>query len=267
MKAAFEAALGVPAGSIKTTYTRVQLWGAANPLTAAGVPAVFDSQSRTGACGDWCEGPPSVQAAAKSALALADAIEAVFAPNAAKHPGAAAALDAATVRWAPCSGGAAALGAFPGTRGVPAMAEVAAAPGGGGGGRGGGGRGGRGNRSRSSSPKRGRGGGGGGGGRGRGGGERAGEGGGRGAQGGRQRQGRGADGDGSGGGSGGGSGRASVSVAAAAGGGGGGSGRDAFASRGSGRVQGGALGGGRGRGARSGGAAGRAGGAAAVLFG
>ena len=100
---------------------------------AAGVPAVFDSKTRTGACGDWCEGPPSVEAAAESALALADAIEAIFKPTAAKNPGAAAALDAANVRWSPCSGGAAALGAFPGTEGVvPAMAEVAAAPGGGG---------------------------------------------------------------------------------------------------------------------------------------
>ena len=101
------------------------------------------SETRTGACGDWCQGPPSVEAAAESALALADAIEATFSPTTARDPAAAGILDAAKVRWAPCSGDAAALGAFPGTN-VPSMGEIAAAP------RreGGGGRGGRGGRGR-----------------------------------------------------------------------------------------------------------------------
>ena len=123
----FERCAGLEPGSVKPVFTKVQLWGAANPLTAAGVPAVFDSETRTGACGDWCQGPPSVEAAAESALALADAIEATFSPTTARDPAAAGILDAAKVRWAPCSGDAAALGAFPGTN-VPSMGEIAAAP-------------------------------------------------------------------------------------------------------------------------------------------
>lgn len=167
MTAAFESAAGLPAGSVKPSYSRVQLWGAANPLTAAGIPAVFDSETRTGACGDWCEGPPCVEAAAESAASLADAVEALFRPTEAKHPNAAATLDAANARWSACVGAAAGIGAFPGTEGaVPAMAEVAAAPrreGGGrrGGARGRGGRGGRGagrGEGRGASPRRGGGG-------------------------------------------------------------------------------------------------------------
>ena len=167
MTAAFESAAGLPAGSVKPSYSRVQLWGAANPLTAAGVPAVFDSETRTGACGDWCEGPPCVEAAAESAASLADAVEALFRPTEAKHPNAAATLDAANARRSACVGAAAGIGAFPGTEGaVPAMAEVAAAPRREGGGRRGGarGRGGRGGRGagrgggRGASPRRGGGG-------------------------------------------------------------------------------------------------------------
>ena len=142
----FERCASLEPGSVKPVFTKVQLWGAANPLTAAGVPAVFDSESRSGACGDWCmEGGPSVEAASESAIALADAIEATFSPTTARDPEAAGRLDAAKVRWTPCSGDAAALGAFPGTK-VPSMGEIAAAPrregGGGRGGRGGRGRGG-----------------------------------------------------------------------------------------------------------------------------
>ena len=142
----FERCASLEPGSVKPVFTKVQLWGAANPLTAAGVPAVFDSETRSGACGDWCSmGPPSVEAASESAIALADAIEATFSPTTARDPEAAGRLDAAKVRWTPCSGDAAALGAFPGTK-VPSMGEIAAAPrregGGGRGGRGGRGRGG-----------------------------------------------------------------------------------------------------------------------------
>ncbi len=169
--AAFENAAGLRAGSIEPSFTKTQLWGAANPLTVANVPAVFDSETRTGACGDWCgSGPPCVEQAAASALALADAVEAMVRGGAetARDPTAAATLDAAKPRWTAANRGAAALGAFPGTPegAVPEMAEVA---GGGDGGRGrGGGRGG--GRGRGASPRRGGGGGRGGrgGGRGRG---------------------------------------------------------------------------------------------------
>ena len=89
---AFERAAGLEPGTLRPAEARVQLWGAANPLTAANVPAVFDSETRTGACGDWCLGPPCIEAAAESALALADAVEGVFRPDAARAPEAAAAL-------------------------------------------------------------------------------------------------------------------------------------------------------------------------------
>jgi predicted NAD/FAD-dependent oxidoreductase len=139
MLAAFEQASGKPKGSLpKPSVTRVQLWGAANPLTAAGVPAVFDSKTKTGACGDWCAGPPSIEAASASALALADAVEALFLLEKAKKPEAAAALDAARTRWTPCTG-AGVLGGFPGTD-APAMPEPKETPKQAGG-RGGGGRG------------------------------------------------------------------------------------------------------------------------------
>lgn len=153
MLAEFEKAVGLPPGTANPCASRVQLWGAANPLTSANVPAVFDSQSKVGACGDWCLGPPSIEAAAESAVALADAVDALFRPELARFLDAAARLDETRVKWSPC-GGAAALGAFPGTE-VPAMAEPkeSSAPGGGrgkgsggrsgrGGGRGRGGRGG-----------------------------------------------------------------------------------------------------------------------------
>jgi predicted NAD/FAD-dependent oxidoreductase len=144
MLAAFEVAAGLEPGTSSPAELRVQLWGAANPLTAANVPAVFDSETNTGACGDWCGGgPPCVEAAAESAMALADAVECVFQPAAARAPEAAAALDAARVKWSPCAG-AGALGGFPGTE-APAMPEPAPRETGSAGGRGGGrGRGGRG---------------------------------------------------------------------------------------------------------------------------
>ena len=143
MLAAFECAAGLEPGTARPAEARVQLWGAANPLTAANVPAVFDSETRTGACGDWCRGgPPCVEAAAESAMALADAVECVFQPAAARAPEAAAALDAARVKWSPCAG-AGALGGFPGTE-APVMPEPAPRETGSAGGRGGGrGRGGR----------------------------------------------------------------------------------------------------------------------------
>ena len=76
-------------------------------------------------------------------MALADAVECVFQPAAARAPEAAAALDAARVKWSPCAG-AGALGGFPGTE-APAMPEPAPRETGSAGGRGGGrGRGGRG---------------------------------------------------------------------------------------------------------------------------
>ena len=119
---AFERAAGLVPGTLRPAEARVQLWGAANPLTAGNVPAVFDSETRTGACGDWCLGPPCIEAAAESALALADAVEGVFRPDAARAPEAAAALDAARVKWSPCAG-TGALGGFPGTE-APAMPEL-----------------------------------------------------------------------------------------------------------------------------------------------
>ena len=160
-------------------------------------------------------------AAAESALALADAIEATFSPSTARDLQAAARLDGAAVRWAPCSG-ADALGAYPGAEGaVPAMAEVAAAVGAGVGG-GGRGRGGGGGRSRE----------GGGGGRGGGGGSSAIDE--------KLRLAREAR-------------KTSVTVGSGGGHSGRGSGgRDPFASRGNGRVQGGALGGGGGGSGRGG---------------
>lgn len=166
MLAEFERILGLPPGTAKPSTSRVQLWGAANPLTSANVPAVFDASGKVGACGDWCQGPPSIEAAAISAVALADAVEALFRKDKARVPDAASILDATQVRWSPC-GGAAALGAFPGTE-VPAMAEPkekpkeTSAPGGGRGRGGGKGRGKAGGRGRG-----GRSGGGGGGGRGK----------------------------------------------------------------------------------------------------
>ena len=71
--------------------------GVANPLTAAGVPAVFDSETRTGACGDWCEGPPCVEAAAESAASLADAGRRCL-TDGGETSNAAATLDAANAR-------------------------------------------------------------------------------------------------------------------------------------------------------------------------
>ena len=161
---AFERAAGLVPGTLRPAEARVQLWGAANPLTAANVPAVFDSETRTGACGDWCLGPPCIEAAAESALALADAVEGVFRPDAARAPEAAAALDAARVKWSPCAG-TGALGGFPGTE-APAMPEPSPrekAGGGRAGGRGrGGGRGAGRNAGRNAGRKAGRNGGGGG---------------------------------------------------------------------------------------------------------
>ena len=141
---AFERAAGLEPGTLRPAEARVQLWGAANPLTAANVPAVFDSETRTGACGDWCLGPPCIEAAAESALALADAVEGVFRPDAARAPEAAAALDAARVKWSPCAG-TGALGGFPGTE-APAMPEPSPREKAGGGRGGGRGRGGAGER-------------------------------------------------------------------------------------------------------------------------
>ena len=114
MLRALEDSLGIAPGSIQPVYTRVQLWGAANPLTVAGVPAVFDSESHTGACGDWCLGPPCIEAAASSALALADAIEALLVPESAAKPEAAAMLNSLTVKWSPAQSAASPLGGFPG---------------------------------------------------------------------------------------------------------------------------------------------------------
>ena len=122
MIGAFEHELGVPSGSIKTgvVFTRAQLWGAANPLTVAGVPAVFDASSHTGACGDWCSGPPCVESACESALALADAVEALLlGPGQAAKPLAAEELDALEVRWSAASTAASPLGAFPGVTQQP----------------------------------------------------------------------------------------------------------------------------------------------------
>ena len=110
---AFERAAGLEPGTLRPAEARVQLWGAANPLTAANVPAVFDSETRTGACGDWCLGPPCIEAAAESALALADAVEGVFGRTP-RAPPEAAAAGGARVKWSPCAG-TGALGGFPGT--------------------------------------------------------------------------------------------------------------------------------------------------------
>ncbi|KAK3259103.1 hypothetical protein CYMTET_31886, partial [Cymbomonas tetramitiformis] len=79
MLAAVEEALRLPGGAIRPAWTRVQLWGAANPLNVANVPCVWATAARLAACGDWCaQGPPCVETAAHSGLAVADAIHRMF---------------------------------------------------------------------------------------------------------------------------------------------------------------------------------------------
>jgi hypothetical protein len=51
-------------------FNRTQLWGAANPTNAPGVPFIFDADARVGMCGDWLLGS-SVQSACLSGLAMA----------------------------------------------------------------------------------------------------------------------------------------------------------------------------------------------------
>jgi len=51
-------------------FNRTQLWGAANPTNAPGVPFIFDASARVGMCGDWLLGS-SVESACLSGLAMA----------------------------------------------------------------------------------------------------------------------------------------------------------------------------------------------------
>lgn len=71
--AAFEAALGLPAGALppQVVYSKAQLWGAALPLNSPRVPCIWDAEGRVGVAGDWVHSGGSVQAAALSGRALA----------------------------------------------------------------------------------------------------------------------------------------------------------------------------------------------------
>ncbi|EPS57312.1 hypothetical protein M569_17506, partial [Genlisea aurea] len=69
-----ELALGLQKNSLRRPfYTRVQLWGAALPTNAPGIPCIFDPRGRAGVCGDWLMGS-SVEAAALSGMAMANHI-------------------------------------------------------------------------------------------------------------------------------------------------------------------------------------------------
>ena len=72
----FRRALGWDAKLPEPTFWRVQLWGAALPINApkGSLEYILDPGARVAVTGDWLQGPPSVQAAALSADALADAI-------------------------------------------------------------------------------------------------------------------------------------------------------------------------------------------------
>ncbi|MEW5297763.1 MAG: hypothetical protein WDW38_006946 [Sanguina aurantia] len=73
--AAFARAAGLDPSSLRPTYMRAQLWGAAVPMNVASSPCVLDAESRIGICGDWLVSP-SVEGAALSGLALAEQIAA-----------------------------------------------------------------------------------------------------------------------------------------------------------------------------------------------
>ncbi|EKX47399.1 hypothetical protein GUITHDRAFT_106844 [Guillardia theta CCMP2712] len=71
---AFESSAGLKNGSIRPIARRVQLWGAGVPMNAfTGGPCVLDRATASGICGDWLI-EPSVQGAALSGLAMAEAI-------------------------------------------------------------------------------------------------------------------------------------------------------------------------------------------------
>lgn len=65
---------GVNLKSAKPCFTKVQLWGAANPLNVLqGEECVFQASHNVGICGDWLVSP-CVEGAALSGLALAEVI-------------------------------------------------------------------------------------------------------------------------------------------------------------------------------------------------
>ncbi len=100
MLAALATALGRPSLPA-TTLTRTQLWGAALPTNTPRVPAIFDAAARVAMCGDWLTGA-SMQDAAQSGAAAADAIVAAIDASAARGGGSLADLSAGlTARFVP----------------------------------------------------------------------------------------------------------------------------------------------------------------------
>ncbi|XP_075142394.1 renalase-like [Leptodactylus fuscus] len=65
---------GIHRQLVAPCFTKVQLWGAANPLNVLqGEDCVFQSSHNVGICGDWLVSP-SIEGAAISGLALAEVI-------------------------------------------------------------------------------------------------------------------------------------------------------------------------------------------------
>ena len=77
----FEAASGLPSGSVDPCYSKGQLWGAALPMNVMATGSgqqhgdVLDAQRQASVCGDWLVAP-SIEGATLSGLALAEAITA-----------------------------------------------------------------------------------------------------------------------------------------------------------------------------------------------
>ncbi|XP_063797236.1 uncharacterized protein LOC134958505 isoform X2 [Pseudophryne corroboree] len=70
----FAAVTGVNRKTLTPCFTKLQLWGAANPLNVLhGEECVFQSSHNVGICGDWLVSP-CVEGAAISGLALAEVI-------------------------------------------------------------------------------------------------------------------------------------------------------------------------------------------------
>ena len=108
--AAFEAALGLPAGALppQVVYAKAQLWGAALPLNQPAGGVHLGCGGASGRGGDWVHSWGSVQAAALSGLALARRIAAMRG----QHPRDAEKLSQGlTERFSPVGG--ADIGQFP----------------------------------------------------------------------------------------------------------------------------------------------------------
>eukprot|EP00640_Fibrocapsa_japonica_P001249 CAMPEP_0113952806 /NCGR_PEP_ID=MMETSP1339-20121228/90628_1 /TAXON_ID=94617 /ORGANISM="Fibrocapsa japonica" /LENGTH=403 /DNA_ID=CAMNT_0000961471 /DNA_START=206 /DNA_END=1418 /DNA_ORIENTATION=- /assembly_acc=CAM_ASM_000762 len=78
---AFAVAAGLPQGSLEPSFSFVQLWGAANPISVSDVPSntpfIYQNDVRVGICGDWLMSP-SIESAVCSGYALAHHIGAVM---------------------------------------------------------------------------------------------------------------------------------------------------------------------------------------------